>query len=223
MAESKPIILRSVTTGDAQVGKSSLLLKYTNNDYHNEYMPTIGIDFRLSTVTIDNKICKLQLWDTAGQERFRPITNTYYKGAYGIIVVYDVTSRTTFDNIPKYIDDIKLHGLPNVKFIIVGNKCDSDMREVSTDEGQALANKYNVPFFECSAKTGYNIDNLFNTLANNMLEYQINQSNNKPNNKPNNKLIHNQNYKQTYTLPTNLFCYLAGFLTCYMILKKQNK
>jgi small GTP-binding protein len=219
MAESKPIILRSLAVGDAHVGKSSLLLKYTNNEYHNEYMPTIGIDFRLKTVTINNKICKLQLWDTAGQDRFRTITNTYYRGAHGVIVVYDVTSRTTFNNIPKYIDDIKLHGQTNVKFIIVGNKCDNDTREVSTDEGQALANKYNVPFFECSAKTGYNIDNLFDTLANNMLEYQIDQSNNKPNN----KLIHKQNYKQTYTIPTNLFCYLAGFLTCYMILKKQNQ
>ena len=130
-------------------------------------MPTIGIDFRIKTIRLANKTVKLQVWDTAGQERFRTITQTYYKGAMGILLVYDCTEETTFNNIQNWLNQIDQHALPNVRKILIANKTDMPESEKKIDaaRGQALADSHGLSFFETSAKTGLNISQVFEQIA----------------------------------------------------------
>ena len=124
------------------------------------------IDFKIRTIEMDGKRVKLQIWDTAGQERFRTITQAYYRGAMGILLVYDVTDRQSFENIRNWIKNIKQHASETVRKILLGNKCDMDeKRAVSTEEGQKLADEFGIQFFETSAKSGDNVENAFFTLA----------------------------------------------------------
>jgi len=109
---AKPSIVRLLTLGDSGAGKSSLLLQYTQGEFTHEYMPTIGIDFRLKTIEMNGKQIKVQVWDTAGQERFRTITHNYYRGAHGIALVYDVTNEQSFQNIRKWIQDVHTYAEP---------------------------------------------------------------------------------------------------------------
>merc|ERR1712127_775766 len=123
---------------------------------------TIGIDFKIKNIDIDGTKIKLQIWDTAGQERFRTITTSYFRGAQGILLVYDVTERDTFDNIANWVSQIQQHADVHVNKIMIGNKCDmEDQRKVSTAEGQALADEYGIKFFETSAKSDINVDEAF--------------------------------------------------------------
>eukprot|EP01043_Picozoa_sp_COSAG02_P041498 COSAG02_NODE_3445_length_6730_cov_4.938772_8_plen_203_part_00 len=125
-----------------------------------------SIDFKIRTIEMDGKRVKLQIWDTAGQERFRTITQAYYRGAMGILLVYDVTDRQSFENIRNWIKNIKQHASETVRKILLGNKCDMDeKRAVSTEEGQKLADEFGIQFFETSAKSGDNVENAFFTLA----------------------------------------------------------
>ena len=125
-----------------------------------------GIDFKIKQIGVDNQQVKLQVWDTAGQERFRTITQTYYKGAMGIILVYDVTDETTFNNIRNWIKQIETHAAKDVCKVLVGNKCDlEEDRVVSTEQGQQLADEYGLPFFEASAKARINVNELFFDIA----------------------------------------------------------
>lgn len=152
-----------MTTG---TGKSSLLLRYDENIFSPTFISTIGIDFRVKYLTIDCKTVKLQVWDTGGQERFKTITTAYYRGAMGIIVVYDVTDAVSFDHVYNWLSDIEKYACAGVDKILVANKCDLiDKRVISTDRGQALANKYGIPFYEVSAKSSLNVDKVFLTLA----------------------------------------------------------
>lgn len=163
---SKPSIVRLLTLGDSGAGKSSLLLRYTQNEFTHEYMPTIGIDFRLKTIEVKGKTIKVQVWDTAGQERFRTITHNYYRGAHGIALVYDTTHRGSFDNIRKWIQDVHTYAENSVNLVLIGNKIDLEQKKVvETDEGQALADEYDIKFFETSAKAGTNVDEAFTTLV----------------------------------------------------------
>ena len=124
------------------------------------------IDFKIRTTEMGGKRVKLQIWDTAGQERFRTITQAYYRGAMGILLVYDVTDRQSFENIRNWIKNIKQHASETVRKILLGNKCDMDeKRAVSTEEGQKLADEFGIQFFETSAKSGDNVENAFFTLA----------------------------------------------------------
>jgi Ras-related protein Rab-8A len=167
----KPAIIRCLTIGDARIGKSALLKRYTSDIFDPEYIPTIGIDFGLKITTIENKPYKIQIWDSAGTERYRSITHSYYRCAYGIILVYDVTSKSSFNNLRKWIADIQYYCKSDVKIIIIGNKCDNvDKRLVSYREGISLANEFNIPFFECSAKSNYNVQQAFLTLMQNILQ-----------------------------------------------------
>jgi Ras-related protein Rab-8A len=135
-------------------------------------MPTIGIDFRIKTINILNKNVKLQVWDTAGQERFRTITQTYYKGAMGILLVYDCTEEVTFNNIQNWLKQIDAHAQPNVKKVLIANK--SDMPEadkkVDPDRGRALADQHGLSFFETSAKSGFNVGSTFTHIATDIIE-----------------------------------------------------
>lgn len=158
--------IKLLMIGDSGVGKTCLLLRYANDSFSPTFITTIGIDFKIKNIELDNKKVKLQIWDTAGQERFRTITTSYFRGAQGILLVYDVTDRSSFQSIRNWVGQIQQHADVHVNKILIGNKCDvSDDRAVSTEEGQALADEYGVQFFETSAKNNINVENGFIKVA----------------------------------------------------------
>ena len=128
--KSYDLLFKLLLIGDSGVGKTSLLLGYSDNNFNNNFIPTIGIDFKIKTIELHGKKIKLQIWDTAGQERFISITTSYYRGAMGIMLVYDVTNSKSFDNISKWLRNIQEHSNPDVEKIILGNKCDMEDRRV---------------------------------------------------------------------------------------------
>lgn len=139
--------------GNSGVGKSCLLLRYAENSFNENFFNTIGVDFKLKTVKHDGQLIKLQIWDTAGQERFRTLTASYYRGAQGIIIVYDVTDRDSFENVRTWISEIEKYSQQTVCKILVGNKCDMvESRQVTPEEGRELAEQFHMPFLETSAK-----------------------------------------------------------------------
>ncbi|CDP15292.1 unnamed protein product [Coffea canephora] len=144
-----------------------ILLRFCEDSFTTSFISTIGIDLKIRTIELDGKRIKLQIWDTAGQERFRTITTAYYRGAMGILLVYDVTDESSFNNIRNWIRNIEQHASDSVNTILVGNKADMDesKRAVPTSRGQALANEYGVKFFETSAKTNHNVNEVFFSIA----------------------------------------------------------
>jgi len=158
--------IKLLVIGDQCVGKTCLLLQYANASFSPNFISTIGIDFKIKHSTIDGKRIKLQIWDTAGQERFRTITTSYFRGAQGIMLVYDVTDRKTFLSIRSWVAQIQMHADVNVNKILIGNKCDkSDERSVTYEEGEELAKEFGIGFIETSAKTNYNVDKAFVTIG----------------------------------------------------------
>ncbi|KAM9861056.1 ras-related protein Rab-8B isoform 2-T2 [Aulostomus maculatus] len=130
----------------------------------------VGIDFKIRTIELDGKKIKLQIWDTAGQERFRTITTAYYRGAMGIMLVYDITNEKSFDNIRNWIRNIEEHASSDVERMILGNKCDmNDKRQVSKERGEKLAIDYGIKFLETSAKSSINVEEAFVTLGRDIL------------------------------------------------------
>jgi len=160
-------LIKLLLIGDSGVGKSCLLLRFSDDSFTTSFITTIGIDFKIRTIELDGKRIKLQIWDTAGQERFRTITTAYYRGAMGILLVYDVTDESSFNNIRNWIRNIEQHASDNVNKILVGNKADMDesKRAVPTARGQALADEFGIKFFETSAKTNLNVEQVFFTIA----------------------------------------------------------
>ena len=158
--------IKLLMIGDSGVGKTCLLLRYANDSFSPTFITTIGIDFKIKNVDIEGTRIKLQIWDTAGQERFRTITTSYFRGAQGILLVYDVTDRRSFESIRNWISQINQHADVHVNKILVGNKCDMiDEKVVSTQEAQALAQEFNMPFFECSAKNDVRVEDSFVHIA----------------------------------------------------------
>jgi len=162
-------LFKVVIIGDSGVGKSSLLYRFVDNTFTETFVSTIGVDFKIKTIKINDKICKLQMWDTAGQERFKGITSAYYRGAHSIIMVYDITDRVSFDNTKVWFEEIlnarEEYNADSVATIIVGNKCDLDNeREVQYSDGQTLAISKNALFIETSAKSNSNIEKMMNGL-----------------------------------------------------------
>merc|ERR1719217_1177283 len=152
--------------GDTTVGKTSLLVRYADDDFNESVLATIGIDFKIKTIDLDGKKIKLQIWDTAGQERFRTITQAYYRGAMGILLVYDVTDEKSWSNIRGWMRNIEQHANTEVVKVLPGNKCDmTNKRAVSTEDGEALAAEYGIEFFETSAKEKINVDQAFTRMA----------------------------------------------------------
>ena len=159
-------LFKKLLIGNSGVGKSSLLLRFADDTFTDNFMPTIGVDFKIRTLEVDGKTIKLQIWDTAGQERFKTITSSYYKGAHGIIVVYDVTDKESFKNIDTWMNEVEKHASDNVSRILVGNKNDlSDSRQVTTDEGKELSDQYNIRFMETSAKESANVEEAFTLMT----------------------------------------------------------
>jgi small GTP-binding protein len=155
--------------GDESIGKSSILQQYVENTFFNKYTSTIGIDFNIKYTNVNDNNIKLQIWDTAGQERFKSLTTSYYRLVNGIVLVYDISNRKSFENIDKWINDINDYANPESYVILVGNKADSNNREVSTEEGIDKANELNISFIETSAKTNMNIDKCFEILIEKLL------------------------------------------------------
>uniref|UniRef100_A0A0D9V210 GTP-binding protein n=1 Tax=Leersia perrieri TaxID=77586 RepID=A0A0D9V210_9ORYZ len=180
-------LFKLLLIGDSGVGKSCLLLRFADDSYLESYISTIGVDFKIRTVEQDGKTIKLQIavhlpgqlevlalicqlillqWDTAGQERFRTITSSYYRGAHGIIVVYDVTDQESFNNVKQWLNEIDRYASENVNKLLVGNKCDlAENRVVSYEAGKALADEIGIPFLETSAKDATNVEKAFMTMA----------------------------------------------------------
>ncbi|WZY81004.1 hypothetical protein YC2023_027388 [Brassica napus] len=155
-------LIKLLLIGDSGVGKSCLLLRFSDGSFTTSFITTIGIDFKIRTIELDTKRIKLQIWDTAGQERFRTITTAYYRGAMGILLVYDVTDESSFNNIRNWIRNIEQHASDKVNKILVGNKADMDesKRAVPTSKGQALADEYGIKFFETVSQTLSHENNL---------------------------------------------------------------
>ncbi|KAH7442454.1 hypothetical protein KP509_03G089700 [Ceratopteris richardii] len=177
-------LFKLLLIGDSGVGKSCLLLRFADDSYLESYISTIGVDFKIRTVGLDSKTIKLQIWDTAGQERFRTITSSYYRGAHGIIIVYDVTDQESFNNVKQWLSEIDRYASENVNKLLVGNKCDLTARKVvDTQTAKAFADEIGIPFLETSAKNATNVEEAFLTMATeikNRLASQPAMNTNKP-------------------------------------------
>jgi Ras-related protein Rab-1A len=148
------------------VGKSCLLLRFADDTYTESYISTIGVDFKIRTINVDGKTIKLQIWDTAGQERFRTITSSYYRGAHGIIVVYDVTDQTSFNNVKQWLQEIDRYACDTVNKLLVGNKCDLvSQKVVDFHTAKEFADQLGIPFLETSAKNSTNVEDAFLTMT----------------------------------------------------------
>lgn len=146
-------LFKLLLIGDSGVGKSCLLLRFADDTYSDTYISTIGVDFKIRTIEIGGSTIKLQIWDTAGQERFRTITSSYYRGAHGIIVVYDVTDQGSFTSVKQWLQEITKYSSENVNRLLVGNKCDlTSKRVVDFNIGKEFADDLAIPFLETSAK-----------------------------------------------------------------------
>ena len=164
-------LFKYIIIGDSAVGKSNILLRYIHERFNEEFQSTIGVEFGAKNIEINNKICRVQIWDTAGQESFRSITRAYYKNSVCACVVYDITNRNSFQNVQLWIDDCKKQTPKTVLLVLIGNKLDLESkREISYEEGRSFAIDNNMLFFETSAKTGENIEELFNKSAQTIVE-----------------------------------------------------
>ena len=153
--------------GESKVGKTSLIKRYTKDQFGGVYLTTVGMDFQDKIIEIEDKKVRLQVWDTAGQERFRNVTKSYFQSSQGLLVVYDITDKESFEKINFWVDNIKNNAPENAKLILVENKCDlANERKVSYEEGENYAKKFNIKFFESSAKDGTNVKEFFFYLAN---------------------------------------------------------
>jgi Ras-related protein Rab-8A len=158
--------IKLLMIGDACVGKTCLLNTYKHDAFSHIHQCTIGIDFMTKHIELDGKRLKLVIWDTAGQERFRTITTSYFRGALGILLVYDVTNRGSFSNIRNWMAQLQAHADADVNRILVANKCDLvDARVVTTEEGQAMANEFPMQYFEASARRPADLSTLFDAIA----------------------------------------------------------
>ncbi|KAM9852094.1 protein ENTREP3 [Aulostomus maculatus] len=171
MAKKYDFLFKLLLIGDSGVGKTCLIIRFAEDNFNSTYISTIGIDFKVKTIDVDGKKVKLQVWDTAGQERFKTITTAYYRGAMGIILVYDITDEKSFENIQNWMKSIKENASAGVSRMLLGNKCDIEAkRKVSKETGEKLAKDHGIRFFETSAKSSINVEESFLALARDILQ-----------------------------------------------------
>ena len=163
---SYDMIFKIVLIGDSSVGKTNILSRYISNKYDPNSQSTIGVELSTKNYIFDNNEVKVQIWDTAGQEKYRSITSSYYKGAQGCLLVYDITRKESFDNIDKWFSELKSSADNDINAILIGNKCDLEKeRKVTMEEAQKKAKLFNIAFMETSALNGTNVEKAFNELV----------------------------------------------------------
>ncbi|CAK5076858.1 unnamed protein product [Meloidogyne enterolobii] len=166
-------LFKLLIIGDSGVGKSSLLLRFSDNTFSANYITTIGVDFKIRTITVKGYKVKLQIWDTAGQERFRTITSTYYRGTHGVVVVYDVTTQDSFSNVKRWLHEIETN-CENVQRILVGNKLDEPTRRVVSEvDARRFADSIKINYFETSAKENLNVEQMFQCITELVLDTKL--------------------------------------------------
>ena len=159
-------LFKILLLGDSSVGKSSLFLSFMDKSWNETFVPTIGVDFKIKTINVNNMNIKYQVWDTAGQERFRTIISSYYKGAHGILLVYDITLKESFESLNDWLNEIKKNTSKNIVKVLIGNKIDlNDKRVISFDEAKEFADSNSMKYIETSAKTSTNVDQAFGLIG----------------------------------------------------------
>ncbi|XP_074583092.1 ras-related protein RABA2a-like [Curcuma longa] len=163
--EEYDYLVKVVLIGDSGVGKTNLLSRFTRNEFNLESKSTIGVEFATRTLQVEGRIIKAQIWDTAGQERYRAITSAYYRGALGAVLVYDVTKPTTFDNISRWLKELRDHADSNITIMLVGNKTDiKHQRAVASEDAHSYAEKEGLSFIETSALDATNVEQAFQMI-----------------------------------------------------------
>ena len=185
--EDYEFIFKVLLLGNSNVGKSSLFLRFVDDIWNDTFVPTIGVDFKIKTFDIDEKKIKMQIWDTAGQERFKNIIASYYRGAHGILLIYDVTDKDSFKNLSNWLIEIEKNASKNVLKVLIGNKSDlEDKRVVTYNQGKEFADTYGLKFIETSAKKNLNVTEAFETLGRELMAASDDKRINKQ--KPNKKV-----------------------------------
>ncbi|KAK5579792.1 hypothetical protein RB653_009479 [Dictyostelium firmibasis] len=160
-------VFKILLIGDSAVGKTSLLLRFADNSFQETSVNMTSVDYKNKNIVIDGRTFNLQIWDTAGQERFRTITSSFYRGAHGVLVCYDVTDQLTFNNVRLWMQEIQRYAVLGVSRVLVGNKCDlADRKIVDTSAARQFSDNLGIPFLEASAATGVNVEEAFITMAN---------------------------------------------------------
>ncbi|XP_039595466.1 ras-related protein Rab-37-like isoform X1 [Polypterus senegalus] len=178
-AYDEDLLHKTILVGDSGVGKTSLLVQFDQGKFiPGSFSATVGIGFTNKVVTVDSVKVKLQIWDTAGQERFRSVTHAYYRDAQALLLLYDITSKTSFDNIRAWLTEIHEYAQQDVVIMLLGNKSDMcSERVIKQEEGERLAKEYGVPFMETSAKTGVNVELAFLAIAKELKQRAVQQPN----------------------------------------------
>ena len=159
------MMFKLVIIGDSYVGKTNIMTRYLNNEFRDDSKATVGVEFGSKLFNIENHKVKAQIWDTAGQERYKSITNAYYKGALGALVVYDITRKETFNSVDRWISDLQAVADKKISILIIGNKCDlEDQRQISKEQGEEKGKSFNAAFLETSASSGNNVSKAFEML-----------------------------------------------------------
>ena len=158
-------LFKLVLVGDYDVGKQELVKRFVDGYYQGKYVTNVAVDLCVKTVDLDGKRIKLQLWDTVGNERFRSLTSAYFRGAHGMLLVYDVGNAKSFSSVTEWHSQVEQFGSPDVNRILVANRCHQDKREVSEVAGEELSRELGYKFFETSAQTGQNVEEAFFTIA----------------------------------------------------------
>ena len=166
MTEEKCYVVKIIIIGNQSVGKTNIVTRYVKGEFSEDYMITIGMDFLTCNLKSDDKIFKLRLWDTAGSEKFRSITKGYYSNTCCALIVYDITNQNSFDSVKHWIEDVKNYADKDTHLVLVGNKIDlKDQRKISKEDGQNLATQNGMDFYESSALTGENINDIFEGIC----------------------------------------------------------
>lgn len=159
-------LYKIVLVGDFDVGKQEIIKRFVDNTYQGKYVTTVAVDLTVKLIELDGKKIKLQLWDTVGNERYRSLTTAYFRGAQGVMVVYDITKERSFNSLTDWYRQIEEYASPEVVTMVLGNRCDQELqREVAKERGQQVASQFGVKFYEVSPKTGQNVAEAFMSLV----------------------------------------------------------